>query len=102
MSKNGFFCTKTQKMQFYGQHVTYSITITSFACYLVRLFSTSLSTSPFLEPSTLPSHEPSTSTSHEAPLLSRSWIHAAPFDSSGSVKQAPSFLEVSRGEGLNQ
>ncbi|MPC79838.1 hypothetical protein E2C01_074388 [Portunus trituberculatus] len=57
----------------YGPPVTYSTTITSSACYLVRHLSTS----------------PSTSLSYEALLLSRSWIHVAPFDSSRSVKQAP-------------
>ncbi|MPD06530.1 hypothetical protein E2C01_102345 [Portunus trituberculatus] len=94
----------------YGLPVTNSTTITSSTCYLVRHLSTSPSTSlshepstsSSHEPSTSPSHEPSTSPSHEAPLLSRSWIHAAPIDSSGSVKQPPCFLEVSRGQGLNQ
>ncbi|MPC88732.1 hypothetical protein E2C01_083651 [Portunus trituberculatus] len=73
----------------YGPLVTYSTSLTTSTCYLVRHLSTSPSTSPSHEPSTSPSHEPSMSPSHEAPLLSRSWIHAAPFDSSGSVKRAP-------------
>ncbi|MPC66914.1 hypothetical protein E2C01_061069 [Portunus trituberculatus] len=44
---------------------------------------------PLHLPSTTPFHEPSTSPSHEAPLLYRSWIYAAPSDSSESVKRAP-------------
>ncbi|MPD03888.1 hypothetical protein E2C01_099546 [Portunus trituberculatus] len=82
-------------MYFYGPPVTYSTTIPSSACFLVRHLSASPSTSMSREPSTPPSHEPSTSPSHEAPLLSRSWIHAATFDSTGSVKPALGFLEAS-------
>ncbi|MPC18498.1 hypothetical protein E2C01_011382 [Portunus trituberculatus] len=78
----------------YGPPVTYSTIITSSYCYLVRHLSTSPSTSPTREPSTPPSHEPSTSPSHEAPLLSRSWIHAAPLDSSGSVKASSAFRKL--------